>query len=158
MPPVESTVLDVRELAPRDRHSRIFAELADLRPGGVLDLLVDHEPRPLWYQLQAEQPDRFDWSYLEQGPELWRVRIQRRQDEVPAPVTLDNRGLEPPEPLVRTLEALAQLSRGQQLLAQMDREPLLLYPQLANRGFSHETTAQPDGSYQVRIWSDVEVG
>jgi uncharacterized protein (DUF2249 family) len=156
MTAAETTVLDVREVAPRDRHARIFAELSALAAGGILDLRVDHDPRPLWYQLQAEQPDRFTWSYLEQGPDLWRVRIERNGDDgaPPEPLSLDNRGLEPPEPLVRILEALTRLSPGQCLLAQTDREPLLLYPQLASRGFSQQTTAQADGGFLVRIWKD----
>jgi uncharacterized protein (DUF2249 family) len=151
----EVVVLDVREVAPRERHTRIFATLAELSPGGVVNLLVDHEPRPLWYQLQAEQPGQFAWTYLEEGPELWHVRITRLSGETkPAPIVLDNRGLEPPQPLVRTLEALAQLQEWQQLIALMDREPVLLYPQLASRGFGYATSAQTDGGYQVRIWRD----
>jgi uncharacterized protein (DUF2249 family) len=150
----ETVVLDVREVAPRDRHSSIFAALSELPPGGVLNLLVDHEPLPLWYQLDAEQPGRFGWTYLEEGPELWRVQIERSGDGEPEPLVLDNRGLEPPEPLVRILEALTGLRECQQLVALMDREPLLLYPQLAGRGFAHATAEQADGSYQVRIWKE----
>ena len=37
----------------------------------------DHDPRPLHYEIQAERPGRFDWEYLERGPEVWRVRIGR---------------------------------------------------------------------------------
>ncbi len=156
MQAAEDRVLDVREIEPRERHARIFATLAQLTPGGALDLLVDHEPRPLWYQLQAEQPGRFDWTYLEEGPETWHVRIGRRHggDAAPEPLRLDNRGLEPPEPLVRVLEALPQLQEQQQLVALMDREPVLLFPQLATRGFAFELNAQADGSFEVRIWKD----
>jgi len=40
-------------------------------------LVNDHDPKPLYYQLAAEHPDRFSWDYLEAGPEAWRVRIGR---------------------------------------------------------------------------------
>ncbi|SRR5579875_2051105 len=152
----DAVVLDVREIVPRDRHSSIFAALAQLKPGGVLTLLVDHEPQPLWYQLEAEQPDQFDWVYLEQGPELWRVQLQRRgaSGAEPEPLVLDNRGLEPPQPLVRTLEALPRLRAGQPLVALMDREPLLLFPQLVSRGYAYTLSSQADGSCEVRIWKD----
>ncbi len=155
--------LDVRSLAPRDRHAQIFARLAELPAGGSLVLVNDHDPRPLWYQLQAEQPGQFGWTYAEQGPERWRVRIERlagadestqqtavNGDAIPGPY-LDNRGLEPPTPMVRILEALEQLPEGQELTAHMDREPLLLYPHLANRGFAHSIEARDDGSYLLRI-------
>lgn len=49
---------------------------------------------------------------------------------------LDNRGLPPPEPMVRILEALGQLPGGEDLVVLMDREPLFLYPELERRGFA----------------------
>ena len=48
---------------------------------------------------------------------------------------LDNRGLTPPEPMVRILGGLAALGPGDDLEALMDREPMLLYPELERRGF-----------------------
>jgi len=53
-----------------------------------------------------------------------------------ATTEIDNRGLEPPEPMVRILAALSALAEGDQIVALMDREPLLLYPELERRGFS----------------------
>jgi len=50
-------------------------------------------------------------------------------------VHLDNRGLPPPEPMVRILEALAEISQQDQLVVLMDREPMMLYPELERRGF-----------------------
>lgn len=51
---------------------------------------------------------------------------------------LDNRGLPPPEPMVRILEALGSLGAGDDLHVLMDREPLMLYPELERRGFAWE--------------------
>jgi uncharacterized protein (DUF2249 family) len=51
-------------------------------------------------------------------------------------VRIDNRGLQPPEPMVRILTNLEQLAAGDTLEALMDREPLLLYPELERRGCS----------------------
>lgn len=69
--------LDVRDLAPRLRHEQIFAAFHRLQPGEAYILVNDHDPKPLYYQFQAEQTGRFSWDYLEQGPEVWRVRIGR---------------------------------------------------------------------------------
>jgi uncharacterized protein (DUF2249 family) len=69
--------LDVRTLAPRDRHTTIFAKLAELAGGQHLGLINDHDPKPLYYQLQAEQPDQFTWTPEETGPERWVIRIAR---------------------------------------------------------------------------------
>lgn len=69
--------LDVREVVPRERHKLIFETFTGLKPGGAFVLINDHDPRPLYYQFQAEHTGRFSWDYLEQGPEIWRVRIGR---------------------------------------------------------------------------------
>lgn len=72
------TILDVREMAPRDRHPTILSTFDALPPGRALELVNDHDPRPLRYQFEAELPGAFTWEYLEEGPEVWRVRIGRR--------------------------------------------------------------------------------
>jgi uncharacterized protein (DUF2249 family) len=51
-------------------------------------------------------------------------------------IQVDNRGLQPPQPMVRILTALASMDDGGELVALMDREPLLLYPELQRRGFT----------------------
>ena len=58
--------------------------------------------------------------------------------EDPSVEILDVRGLEPPEPMVRTLEALQHLSVGKTLLHVNVRVPRLLLPKLAERGFSYK--------------------
>jgi uncharacterized protein (DUF2249 family) len=72
-------ILDVRRLAPAERHSTIFHLFDHLKPGEGFELVNDHDPKPLYYQFSAEHQGQFDWTYLEQGPEVWRVRIGRAQ-------------------------------------------------------------------------------
>ncbi len=69
------TTLDVREIAPRERHSLIFETFGSLQPGEAFVLVNDHDPKPLYYQFSAERQGQFTWEYLEQGPETWRVRV-----------------------------------------------------------------------------------
>ena len=73
----DPTVLDVRNVPPPQRHPLIFGTFEGLAPGQGFVLLNDHDPKPLYYQFQAERAGRFTWDYLEQGPALWRVRIGR---------------------------------------------------------------------------------
>lgn len=70
-------VIDVRPVAPRNRHPLIFDTFEALESGSGFILVNDHEPRPLFYQFQAERTGQFTWDYLEEGPEVWRVRIGR---------------------------------------------------------------------------------
>ena len=71
----DTTVLDVREIAPRTRHPLIFQTFDQLQPGAAFVLVNDHDPQPLYYQFSFERKDEFTWEYLEQGPEVWQVRI-----------------------------------------------------------------------------------
>ncbi len=64
---------------------------------------------------------------------------------------VDARGLEPPQPLVTILEALARLPEGARLRARTDRRPLHLYAQLEERGFVGETEEKEDGSFVTII-------
>ncbi|GMW07623.1 MAG: DUF2249 domain-containing protein [Gammaproteobacteria bacterium] len=68
-------VVDVRSLVPAQRHARIFQLVNALRPGASFVLVNDHDPKPLYYQLEAEYPGQFSWTYVEQGPQVWRVEI-----------------------------------------------------------------------------------
>jgi uncharacterized protein (DUF2249 family) len=74
---VLNPVIDVRTLLPHERHSTIFGRIDALTPGASLIIVVDHAPRPLHHQLEARYPGQFSWSYLEEGPEVWRVEIGR---------------------------------------------------------------------------------
>ena len=70
-------VLDVRPEPPARRHELIFDTYHDLRGGEAFVLVNDHDPKPLRYQFEAEHTGAYSWDYLEQGPEVWRVRIGR---------------------------------------------------------------------------------
>ena len=70
--------LDVRAIPPRDKHPTIFQTFDNLKSGSSMVLINDHDPRPLRYQLAAERPDTFEWTYQEEGPAVWRVRIDRK--------------------------------------------------------------------------------
>jgi uncharacterized protein (DUF2249 family) len=69
--------LDVRHLAPAQRHEIIFSEFHALAPGSGYVLVNDHDPKPLRYQFEAEHAGNFTWDAIESGPEVWRVRITR---------------------------------------------------------------------------------
>jgi uncharacterized protein (DUF2249 family) len=75
--PADPADLDVRALPHGQRHEIIFARLDQLEPGQSLVIVNDHDPKPLRYQTEALWPDRFEWSYEQAGPDIWRVAISR---------------------------------------------------------------------------------
>lgn len=69
--------IDVRDLIPMMRHTKIFQLFDELKSGEAFILINDHDPKPLYYQFLHERSDQFSWDYLEKGPVDWRVRISR---------------------------------------------------------------------------------
>lgn len=75
--------LDVRSLAPAQRHQSIFASYHALAAGTGFILVNDHDPKPLRYQFEAEHADEFAWDSIEAGPQVWRVRIAKVEPRGP---------------------------------------------------------------------------
>ena len=75
--PTSTARIDVREVPPRERHPRIFNTFSNLRAGEAMELVNDHDPRPLHEQFKIQIPGQFAWEYLQQGPDMWRVAITR---------------------------------------------------------------------------------
>jgi len=46
--------LDLRDVPPSDRHPMIHDAFAALDSGETLRIVNDHEPKPLFYEFQAE--------------------------------------------------------------------------------------------------------
>jgi uncharacterized protein (DUF2249 family) len=77
MTTASSTLIDVRTLPSGTCRSTLIRTLGELEPGAVLTIVNDHDPKPLRAYLDLSHPDQFAWNYLEDGPDVWRVRIER---------------------------------------------------------------------------------
>lgn len=75
MSPTTTGVLDVRDIAPRERHTTVHDAFDALAVGAAFEVVDDRDPTPLFYAFEAECAGEFTWEALEQGPEAWRVRI-----------------------------------------------------------------------------------
>lgn len=149
--------LDVRPLPPSQKHRRIFELWEALPVGGVLKLINDHNPKPLFYEFEAEQTGLFQWRVGETGPEVWTVEIVRVAPSPnaaaaapgPAPewaagepkhdvdVREDLRRGE--EPFAKIMAAVSQVRPGETLRLRAIFEPAPLYAVLGRRGFEHWT-------------------
>jgi uncharacterized protein (DUF2249 family) len=75
---VENEVtMDVRDLPPWERHPKIFGALEALAVGQTLVLVNDHEPKPLYYQLLHERPDKFQYTVEQKGPREWAACFRK---------------------------------------------------------------------------------
>jgi len=71
-------VLDVTVIEPRLKHPTIFEKFDSLKSGEAFIIYNDHDPKPLYYQLLGERGQIFDWDYLENGPQVWQVKIAKK--------------------------------------------------------------------------------
>lgn len=173
------TELDVREDLRKGEEpfSRIMDAVNSLASDGVLHLRATFEPVPLFHVLGRQG---FAHHAVAHAPDNWSVWFFRPEagasiappasvatpalTPVPATVPatpppaasareihLDVRGLEPPEPMMRTLEALESLPEGAVLVQHNVRVPQFLLPILAERGFAHEVQTTDDDGVYVRI-------
>lgn len=70
-----AVTIDLRQVAPRERHALVFARFDALQAGQALELVNDHDPQPLRIQFEDRAFGQYDWRYVETGPASWRVRI-----------------------------------------------------------------------------------
>lgn len=72
-----SAVLDDRLLPAAEREQAVLLAFSALPVGGCLELITDHEPRPLRAEFIAQWARQHDWQPLENSPLQWRSRITR---------------------------------------------------------------------------------
>jgi uncharacterized protein (DUF2249 family) len=163
--------LDVRDdlRSGREPFSRIMTARRQLRPGDVLRLRAIFEPVPL-YAVMAKQGLDHWTEQLDDGD--WRVWFYAPGDPSPSSATepdaptvcaacaphvepevsvLDVRGLEPPEPMLRTLAALEQLPPGGTLVQLNVRVPRFLLPRLEELGYEWEVREQSEELVRLLI-------
>lgn len=68
---------DIRPYPPTERHEMFYKAFADIQPGEAFEFINDHDPKPLYYQMEAESMEPFRWEYLEKGPDEWKVRVTK---------------------------------------------------------------------------------
>ena len=74
--------LDIRPLPPIRKRATLIATFDRLSVGESFILVNDRDPTDLCTCLDAERPNQGEWTYLQDGPYTWHVRIHRRH---PAP-------------------------------------------------------------------------
>lgn len=163
--------LDVRAdiRAGRQPCSSIMGAVAGLKDRESLRLFAPFEPKPLFEVLgqqgfahSARPIGEGDWEVLffrdaEQARAMTPTTVSQESGKcgcscsAPSKVEVDARGLEPPQPMMRILEALEGLPAATTLRARTDRRPMHLYPLLDARGFVDESEEQTDGSFVTLI-------
>ena len=159
--------VDVRPIlrAGGEPFSVIMQAVEGLQPGQGVRLFATFKPIPL-FGVMGSRGFSHEATALDNGE--WEVRFRPARAELSPPppaagsddaavwpepsVDLDNRDLDPPEPMARILEAIERLNPGEVLSALLLREPRFLFPQLAKRGHQWRGGFDPERtSYKILI-------
>jgi len=146
---IEFVDVDVRPIlrAGGEPFSVIMQAVEGLQPGQGVRLFATFKPIPLFgvmgsrgFSHEAVELDDGEWEVLFRPTGAGFAPPPTHPDRVdavawPAPsIDLDNRDLDPPEPMARILEATERLLPGEVLSALLLREPRFLFPELTRRG------------------------
>ncbi|MDG4892495.1 DUF2249 domain-containing protein [Mesorhizobium sp. WSM4976] len=161
--------LDLRPVlrAGGEPFQQIMEAVATLAPGQGLRLLATFKPVPLFgvlgskgFSHEERELEDGDWEVLFR-PTRSASAAETEPSAAPTPDTaawpepvqhLDNRELDPPEPMVRVLAATETMEEGEVLSALLCREPTFLLPELAKRGHGWRGGFEPDGqSYKILV-------
>jgi uncharacterized protein (DUF2249 family) len=162
--------LDVRPTlrAGGEPFQEIIETVTALAPDQGLRLFATFRPVPLFsvmgakgYTYEEKELEGGDWEVVfrpSQGAAMGKAAsasasAAAETSDWPQPILhLDNRDLEPPEPMVRVLAATETLKTGEVLSALGRREPIFLLPELAKRGHAWRGAFEPDGvTYKILV-------
>lgn len=143
----EALELDVRPILRNggEPFGAIMGAVDQLNPGQALRLIAPFRPEPLFkvmatrgFDHEATQIEGGDWQVLFTRASKASVAGASEAGDPhtwPDPIEyLDLTDLDPPEPMVRILSRLEEMSEGTVLFALLAREPVFLYPELDSRG------------------------
>ena len=157
----DESILNATLLHPAIKHATIFNRFDALKPGESFILQNDHDPRPLRFQLENIHGNVFGWEYLEQGPEIFKIKISKNKPaakeekkESSNENILNVTAIEPKLKHPTIFVKFDELKAGESLTIHNDHDPKPLYYQLlGERGnvFTWEYLEQGPTLWRVKI-------
>jgi uncharacterized protein (DUF2249 family) len=164
---LRSIELDVREDLRKkiEPFKKIMDAVQSLKDGDRLILHTTFKPVPLirilklkGYACETTKKEADHWICIfyknkegRKSPANENISADSTNPE-PKIHRLDNRGLIPPEPMVRTLNQLEKAKPGDQVVIWNDRVPVYLLEELDSLGYSYKIDQKDDGSAEVTIY------
>ncbi|MFC5465473.1 DUF2249 domain-containing protein [Lederbergia graminis] len=164
--------LDVREQLKKklEPFQLIMNTVKNLKEEDIFVLHATFKPTPLLgllkmkgYVHKVEKIDKNHWVVsfvnkkykhfleIDENMEVTKKKKMEAIDREPKIIELNNRGLEPPQPMMRTLAALDRSLPGDKVHIHNDRVPVFLIEELKRLGCPFDIDEQSDGSAKVKI-------
>ena len=71
------SVIDCKTIPPELKHTTVFKKLESIKPGCILQLVTDHDPKTLYLELLNKITGQFVWTYMESGPDIRKINIKK---------------------------------------------------------------------------------
>lgn len=169
----DNTLFDLRPLLTQgiDPLQTVVERARAVGAGGALLLVAPFNPLPL-RRVLAQMG--FSSTALRQGDGEWRISLLRdgrgrvegepTAEDCPGPADLgapvqrqadglhiDVRGLEAPQPMVAILRLCASLGEDAAVIVHHDRDPVYLYPELAEIGWTADPLPGTPGEVRLLL-------
>lgn len=151
-------VLDVREIlrAKEEPFQQIMEAVDALESEDVLELHATFRPDPL---IRVLGKRGFSHAVIEEEEEHFITQFYQEVTDVPY-FHLDNRELNPPQPMMRTLEFLEKYPEPQDGKLGLEiwnvRVPAFLLPELEELGYTYDVDDEENGTVRVKIYRNSE--
>lgn len=166
---------DARPLLAADQEplGEIMKQARKVRKGGFLVLDAPFDPAPLRRVLARRGFVAWGKALADDHWRIWflkdpdAARAAEAPDDQPGAarvwqdgdsVHIDVRGLEPPEPMLAILREIERPDGPAALTVHHEREPVFLYPELAERGWRHELVDGDPGEVRLYLWRSGAAG
>lgn len=70
-----TVTIDVRTLEKGFKKDIIFKAFEELSVGETMELVNDHDPKPLYQQFMLNYSEKFVWEYFEQGQKYGELEL-----------------------------------------------------------------------------------
>lgn len=73
-----SVIVDGRDYDSDNINRVVFDTFDSLDLGEKMELVDDHDPKSVYNELLKEHEGLFEWDYIKEGPDLWKVCIGKK--------------------------------------------------------------------------------
>ncbi|QGX94368.1 DUF2249 domain-containing protein [Haloplanus rallus] len=156
--------VDVRDLKPRRRHRVLLETFDELGAGEGFVLVNDHDPKPLYHELESMHGDVVEWEYASRGGGEWRVEVVKTEasdaDDEGVVTRYDVREIPKAErhPTIHHRYGMIPAGGTMELVASHEPRPLRReFRQQYGDSFTWEVVESEPGRCRVRITKDASV-
>lgn len=126
-------IINVPGIDPVHKHGTIFHVFENMNPGESFIIHNDHDPKPLFYQLQDRHGDSFTWDYIKQGPDWYDIMVTIKAPTIAADkeeTIIDIPSIEPAQKHATIFRMFDGLEEGKSFIIHNNHDPKPVYYQM----------------------------